>query len=151
MATEIERKFLVAGELPEGEDSQIAQAYLSLDPERTVRVRIESGVATLTIKGKAQGISRAEFEYVIPLEEAEHILELAVGSAIEKTRRRIVVGKHTWEVDIFHGANEGLVVAEIELECEHDDFVKPDWLREEVSSDRRYFNSSLVSTPFKDW
>lgn len=151
MATEIERKFLVSGEIPAGEETKITQAYLNLDPERTVRVRIESGIATLTIKGKTEGISRAEIEYEIPLADAEGILKLAVGSAIEKTRRRVAIGEHTWEIDTFHGANAGLVVAEIELSSESEKFDHPVWLGEEVSGDSRYANSQLVERPFTGW
>lgn len=151
MATEIERKFLVSGEIPDGDDSTIVQAYLNLDPERTVRVRIESGQATLTIKGKTRGISRAEFEYPIPEADAIELLKLAIGKAIEKTRRRIVVGKFTWEIDIFGAANLGLIVAEIELQSESDGFEKPSWLGAEVTSDLRYANSNLIKLPFTTW
>ena len=151
MATEIEKKFLVAGEIPAGEDSEIAQAYLSLTPERTVRVRIRSGKATLTIKGRPTGISRPEFEYEIPFDDARQLLELAVGAPVEKTRRCIPAGDFTWEVDTFHGANEGLVVAEIELQSERDHFERPDWLGDEVTDDPRYLNSNLVTKPFREW
>ena len=154
MATEIERKFLIACEphqLPEGEDSSIVQAYLNLDPERNVRVRIEDSQATLTIKGKTSGISRPEFEFPIPLAEAEGLLKLAVGSVVGKTRRRVPAGDLTWEIDFFHGANTGLVIAEIELESEMQAFESPSWLGEEVSHDPRYLNSMLAQVPFRDW
>lgn len=151
MATEIERKFLVSGEIPDGEDTHIAQAYLNLDPHRIVRVRIEDGSATLTIKGKTEGISRPEFEYPIPLEDARQLLKLAAGSPIEKTRRRIPAGAYVWEVDTFHGANQGLIVAEIELPSETSDFEKPDWLGEEVSDDFRFQNSNLSQQPYSSW
>ena len=151
MPTEIERKFLVAGEIPGGDDSHIVQAYLSLDLNRIVRVRIEDDFATLTIKGKAAGISRPEFEYSIPQPDAVELLKLAVGQAIEKTRRRIKIGESTWEVDSFAGANQGLIVAEIELPTESAEFEKPSWLGEEVTDDPRYTNSSLVNLPFGDW
>ncbi len=151
MATEIERKFLVSGEIPDGDDTRIVQAYLNLDPQRTVRVRIEDDAATLTIKGKTEGLSRAEFEYAIPLDNAEELLKLAEGPAIEKTRRRVPLGSHTWEIDTFHGANHGLVIAEIELRSESEEFVRPDWLGAEVSADRRYLNSQLCQQPFSRW
>ena len=151
MATEIERKFLVAGEIPDGTDTEIVQAYLSLDPERTVRIRVESGSATLTIKGRTAGISRSEHEYPIPLADAEEMLPIAIGSAIEKTRRRVPAGEFTWEIDTFHGANAGLVVAEIELSSESEEFEKPPWLGKEVSADPRYLNAHLAVTPFRDW
>ena len=151
MATEIERKFLVDGEIPAGDDTHIIQAYLSLDPQRNVRVRIENDAATLTIKGKTVGISRAEFEYTIPLDDAKELLKLAAGSAIEKVRRRVPSGDHTWEIDTFHGANQGLIVAEIELNSESEEFTRPSWLGEEVSSDPRYLNSQLCQRPFNSW
>ena len=151
MATEIERKFLVAGDIPDGEDNDITQAYLNLDPGRTVRVRIESGQATLTIKGRNTGISRPEFEYPIPLADATELLKLSLGAAIEKTRRRVIAGELTWEIDTFRGANTGLVVAEVELQSEGQAFDRPDWLGAEVSDDPRYCNSMLVETPFCNW
>jgi len=151
MPTEIERKFLVRGELPDGDDTQIVQAYLSLDLERIVRVRIESGRATLTIKGKPTGISRPEFEYAIPEPDAVELLKLAVGQPIEKTRRRIASGGSTWEVDIFGGANQGLVVAELELQSESDEFERPEWLGDEVTDDPRYANCNLIQAPFGKW
>ena len=151
MPTEIERKFLVRGELPDGDDTQIVQGYLSLDLERIVRVRIESGRATLTIKGKPTGISRPEFEYPIPEQDAVELLKLAVGQPIEKTRRRIASGGSTWEVDIFDGANQGLVVAEIELQSESDEFERPEWLGDEVTDDPRYANCKLIHAPFGKW
>ena len=147
MPQEIERKFLVTGSFPEGDATEITQAYLSLDPERTIRVRIRSGEATINIKGKTKGISRAEFEYAIPLEEARDILKLTIGDPIEKVRH--CVGP--WEIDVFKGANDGLIVAEIELESEEAPFKKPDWIGEEVSGDPRYFNAALATLPFKNW
>lgn len=151
MATEIERKFLVSGTIPAGDETHMLQAYLNFDPQRTVRVRIGDDSATLTIKGKTEGISRAEFEYPIPLDDARSLLDLAVGSVIEKTRRRVLVGEHTWEVDTFAGANRGLVVAEIELSSESEQFDKPEWVGDEVSGDKRYLNSLLAQHPFTDW
>lgn len=151
MATEIERKFLVSGAFPDGKATEIVQIYLSLDPQRTIRVRIESGKATFNIKGKTEGITRTEFEYPIPLPDAWELLKLAIGSPIEKTRHRISHGAHTWEVDVFHGANQGLIVAEIELASESQSFEKPAWVGEEVSTDFRYTNASLATHPFQSW
>ncbi|MGJ8695454.1 MAG: CYTH domain-containing protein [Verrucomicrobiaceae bacterium] len=151
MAIEIERKFLVKGEIPEGVSTEMVQAYLSLDPERTVRVRLEGEVAKLTIKGRSEGISRKEFEYEIPEEDARELMALAIGAPVEKTRTRIEVGKHLWEVDVFRGANAGLVLAEVELGSEDEVPVLPDWVGEEVSDDPRYFNSYLARSPFAEW
>ena len=147
MPQEIERKFLVTGHFPEGDATEITQAYLSLDPERTIRVRIRSGEATINIKGKTKGISRLEFEYPIPLEDAESLLGLVVGAPIEKTRH--CVGP--WEIDVFKGVNAGLIIAEIELDSEDAPFEKPDWIGEEVSGDSRYFNAALVNEPYSKW
>ena len=151
MGTEIERKFLVCGSIPEGTSSRLVQAYLSLDPQRTVRIRLDDETAFITIKGEMEGISRSEFEYEIPHADGEEMLKLAEGAVIEKIRHRILIGKHTWEVDVFSGANEGLVVAEIELESEDEAFEKPDWIGEEVTSDSRYINACLAQKPFSEW
>ncbi|WP_293781417.1 CYTH domain-containing protein [uncultured Oxalicibacterium sp.] len=154
MSTEIERKFLVQGNAWRalGEPVLIRQGYLSSQPERVVRVRIEGTRAMLTIKGKAQGISRSEWEYDIPLEEASRMLDaLCERPLIEKTRTRVTHKGMVWEVDAFLGDNEGLVVAEIELESEEQAFAKPDWVGQEVSADPRYFNTSLLKHPFRNW
>jgi adenylate cyclase len=151
MPSEIERKFLVTGDFPRDESTEITQGYLSLDPLRTIRVRAESGKAMLNIKGKTVGITRAEFEYSIPLDEAETLLKLSLETIIEKTRYRVRQNFHTWEIDVFKGANEGLIVAEIELQSEAEEFEKPEWLGEEVSTDPRYTNARLATTPFKAW
>ncbi len=151
MAVEIERKFLVSGEIPDGEKTDIVQGYLSLDRGRTIRVRIESGVATINVKGRTEGYSRVEFEYPVPLDDAREMMELCIGSPIEKTRRRVPHGGFIWEVDVFRGANEGLIVAEIELESEADTFEIPDWIGAEVTKDPRYFNSMLMRNPFCEW
>ena len=115
MSIEIERKFLVTGTFPVEKSSDIIQAYLSISSELVVRVRIESGYATLAIKHRIHGISHLEFEYEIPKNDADELLKLAVGNLIKKTRCNYTYGLHTWEVDVFHGENSGLVVAEIEL------------------------------------
>ena len=153
MAKEIERKFLVAGDGWRNQQGRrYRQAYLSTDKERTVRVRVVDDSAWLTIKGLTRGVTRAEFEYPIPLADAETLLEdLCLQPVIDKTRYLVPVGQHTWEVDEFHGVNEGLIVAEIELASEDEAFEKPDWLGEEVSGDPRYFNANLIAHPFSQW
>ena len=151
MAIEFERKFLVVGDFPTENSSSILQAYLSLDPERIVRVRIESGYATIAIKGRAKGISHLEFEYQIPEKDARKLLTLSVGKPIEKDRYRCTCGLHTWEIDVFRGANRGLVVAEIELDDELEQFELPDWIGEEVSEDPKYRNAMLALNPYKQW
>ncbi|MBR2179039.1 MAG: CYTH domain-containing protein [Selenomonadaceae bacterium] len=153
MAKEIERKFLVNRDLfkPTSEGDYIAQGYLSSTPERTVRVRIKNNRGYLTVKGKNTGISRSEFEYAIPVSDAKELLELCEPSIIIKRRYNINVNGSKWEVDIFEGDNEGLIVAEIELASEDESFSKPDWIGEEVSFDVRYYNSHLSKQPFKSW
>ena len=154
MGVEIERKFLLAGDAWRtlGEPVLLRQGYLSSDPDRTVRVRIEGAAGTLTIKGRSEGATRAEWEYPIPLAEAGELLDrLCLTPLIEKYRRRIALAGHVWEVDEFLGANAGLVVAEIELAAEEEAFEMPEWIGAEVTHDRRYFNSSLVKLPFSQW
>ncbi len=151
MPVEIERKFLVAGEFPCEDSVSMVQGYLSRDSERTVRVRTVGDRAMITIKGATRGISRVEFEYEIPLTDALELMKLTVGSLIEKTRHYHRVENHTWEVDVFEGANAGLVIAEIELQSEDEPFDKPAWAGEEVSDDPRYANSSLSIEPYCEW
>jgi adenylate cyclase len=154
MGTEIERKFLVTGEdwKPDAEARRIRQGYLSVEPERTVRVRAADDRAWLTVKGLTRGYTRVEFEYEIPAEHALRMLaELCVQPIIDKTRYALRHAGHLWEVDEFHGANDGLVIAEIELASEQDEFVRPPWLGDEVSDDPRYFNANLASHPYRDW
>ena len=154
MGVEIERKFLLAGDgwRKLGEPVLLRQGYLSSNPDRTVRVRIEGATGTLTIKGRSVGATRSEWEYEIPLDEAGELLDrLCEQPVIEKHRRRIAFGAHIWEVDEFLGANQGLIVAEVELEFEEQQFDKPEWVGEEVTHDRRYFNSSLIRQPFSAW
>ncbi len=157
MAIETERKFLVKGEFkPEVFKSyRITQGYLSLSPGRTVRVRIRDDKGFLTIKGSRNesGLSRFEWEKEIPVDEARELLKLADAGVIDKTRHLVknTDGVHTWEVDEFHGDNEGLTVAEVELGDEDEPFDKPQWLGEEVSGDSRYCNSRLITNPFKYW
>ncbi len=154
MGVEIEKKFLLAGndwkELAEG--TSYRQGYLSSVKERTVRVRTIRDKGFLTIKGISVGATRLEYEYEIPFEEANELLnELCEKPLIEKNRYKVNLGEHTWEIDEFFGENEGLVVAEIELESEKQQFIKPPWVGEEVTGDPRYFNSNLINNPFKRW
>lgn len=152
MAKEIERKFLVKDSWqPQSAGVKIAQGYLSTVPERTVRVRIKGEKGYLTIKGKNAGISRAEFEYEIPLQDAEEMLQLAEQPILVKTRYLEQQEDFTWEVDVFEGENQGLVVAEIELAAEDTEFYKPAWLGQEVSGDVRYYNANLIKSPFSLW
>lgn len=155
MAIEIERKFLVQGEAwRQGAGLQLSQGYLCRDPARTVRVRIAGRQAFLTVKGLGQGaakMSRQEFEYEIPLADAQALLKLCDGPVIEKLRRRIAVGGHVWEVDEFFGDNAGLVLAEVELESEDQAFERPGWLGAEVTQDARYFNANLAAHPYSQW
>lgn len=154
MAKEIERKFLVAHQAWRESVNTIhvyRQGYLSYDSGRTVRVRATEVTGYLTIKGITEGLTRDEFEYEIPLADALALLQLCERPAIEKKRYIVPNGAHVWEVDVFEGVNEGLVVAEIELGSEDEAFDKPNWLGNEVSGDRKYSNSALSLHPFKDW
>ncbi|MCV2367157.1 CYTH domain-containing protein [Roseateles oligotrophus] len=152
MAIEIERKFLVIGDAwKQGAGEFISQGYLSRDPCRTVRVRVKGAEAWLTIKGQSVGASRAEFEYAIPLADAEQLLTLCEGPLVEKIRRIVPHAGMDWEVDEFLGDNAGLVVAEIELESAEQHFEPPPWLGQEVTEDVRYFNSQLAMWPFVTW
>ncbi len=155
MATEIERKFLVINELWREHvisSSTLRQAYLSAHENAAVRVRIADDEAFLTIKSGTVGISRAEFEYGIPPADAEDLLQLRQsGAVIEKTRYKVKCGEHVWDLDIFDGANEGLQVAEVELESENEPFLLPEWVGEEVSHDHRYLNANLIDHPYSEW
>lgn len=154
MGLEIERKFLVKNDAWRGLVTPVVmcQAYISADPARIVRVRIEDEQARLTVKGKATGISRAEWEYPIPVEDALRMLEsVCTAQQIIKHRYRIPYAGFTWEVDEFFGANQGLVVAEIELASEDQVFEKPEWIGEEVSHDFRYANANLLNHPYSSW
>ncbi|WP_027866781.1 CYTH domain-containing protein [Massilia alkalitolerans] len=154
MGVEIERKFLLSGDgwRQLGEPVLLRQGYLCSDPERTVRVRIEGEKGALTIKSKGSGVRRGEWEYPIPLPEAQELLDtLCERPLVEKYRRRIEHAGFTWEVDEFLGENAGLVVAEIELPSEDTVFDRPDWIGQEVSGDKRYYNSSLIRFPYSQW
>jgi adenylate cyclase len=153
MAQEIERKFLVDTDKlpPLPQPLIIKQGYIPAQGA-TVRVRISNDRAFLTLKGRARGLTRSEFEYPVPLEDAEAMLEeLCVQPYIDKKRYLIEHNGHTWELDIFEGANEGLVVAEIELKSEHEAFPLPEWAGREVSDDPRYRNANLVAHPYSQW
>lgn len=152
MATEIERKFHVTGNgWRQANPVRFSQGYLNRDPERTVRVRLAGEQASITIKGITKGISRVEFEYAIPVADAEQLLKLCQGPIIQKARHVVVHQGTTWEVDEFFGDNTGLVVAEFELDNEHQSFERPDWLGVEVTDDPRYFNSNLAAHPYSSW
>ena len=152
MGIEIERKFLVVGDDWRAAPAvAYAQGYLNRDKERTVRVRIAADAAWLTVKGVTSGATRAEFEYPIPVADAEQLLALCDGPLVRKLRRVVVHAGARWEVDEFLGDNAGLVVAEIELPAEDAPFAAPPWLGAEVTHDPRYFNSSLAAAPFSTW
>ena len=154
MAKEIERKYLVkpGAWKPPANGTTIRQGYLSAVKERVVRVRTKGPKAFLTIKGLTTGISRAEFEYEIPVQDADALLtNLCEQPLIEKTRYKEVYMGHTWEIDVFFGANDGLIVAEVELTDENEKLVLPAWAGEEVSADPRYFNSNLIANPYSKW
>lgn len=151
---EIERKFLVKGDGWRGraEGELFRQGYIARTQDRTVRVRVAGDRGTLTIKYRGEGIARSEFEYAIPLDEAQALLDgLAPGEIIEKVRFTFEQDGSVWEVDEFHGANEGLIVAEIELESEDQPFRRPDWLGDEVSKVSRYLNVELSRLPYTAW
>ncbi len=154
MGTEIERKFLVVGDAwRQGAKGTVyRQGYLCTTPERTARVRVAGDKGYLTVKGSRTGVSRLEFEYSIPLEDAQAMLDaLCARPLIEKTRHRIEHGGLVWEVDEFAGENAGLVIAEVELEREDQEVSLPAWVGKEVSADDRYANSSLAERPFSTW
>ena len=157
MAQEIERKYLVDGDFKqEAYDAiRITQGYLSSMPQRVVRVRVKGDKGYITIKGEADtsGVSRFEWEKEIPLEEAKALLKLAEPGIIDKTRYLIknTDGRHIWDVDVFHGDNDGLVMAEIELSVENETFDRPNWLGKEVTGDKRYYNSFIAHNPYKNW
>lgn len=155
MGLEIERKFLIAdGPWRNVKPALIVQAYLNRDPERCVRVRVNDLDAFLTVKGMAKdklGLETPEFEYKIPLEDALKMLELCGTERVEKIRRKVKVGEHVWDVDEFQGLNSGLVMAEVELSSVDEAFDRPQWLLQEVTGDRRFFNSSLIQRPYTTW
>ncbi|MCL7744543.1 CYTH domain-containing protein [Guyparkeria hydrothermalis] len=155
MAKEIERKFLLASEAWRNEidrSERMVQGYLNDEGPVSVRARIAGPRAWLNIKSRTLGISRDEFEYEIPLADAERMLDhLTTGPVIDKTRHFVRHGGHLWEIDEFHGENDGLIVAEVELAHVDQPFDQPAWLGEEVSHDARYYNVSLVKNPYSQW
>jgi len=156
MPQEIERKFLVINESFKVESIQefkITQGFLSTVPERTVRIRINGKQGFITIKGKSNpsGTSRYEWEKEIDINDAKDLLKICKPGIIQKTRFYINSGKHTFEIDEFHGNNEGLIIAEIELSSEYEKFNKPEWLGEEVTGEVKYYNSMLLKNPYKKW
>lgn len=155
MAQEIERKFLVIGDFKSQafEQSRIVQGYISSARGRTVRVRIRNGRGYLTIKGASNesGTSRYEWEKELPLHEAEELMKLCEPGVIDKTRYLVRSGEHIFEVDEFYGENEGLIVAEVELNAEDEAFVKPSFIGQEVTGDVRYYNSQLMKKPYTTW
>ena len=152
MGVEIERKFLVKGsDWKTDTGTVIGQGYLNRDKNRTVRVRIAGDQAFLPIKGPSVGASRLEFEYAIPTSDGLELLSLCAGAPISKTRHVVSCGGMKWEIDEFHGANDGLVVAEIELDAEDQEFARPSWIGHEVTDDPRYFNSNLIDHRFSEW
>jgi CYTH domain-containing protein len=153
MGTEIERRFHLANDdwrkLAEGE--WLKQGYLSVEAARTVRVRVKGDQAWLTLKSHISAVSRHEFEYPIPLADAETIIAAMCPMAVEKKRYRIPIGPHVWEVDEFFGQNAGLVLAEVELGSEEEAYERPQWLGEEVTHDPRYTNAYLSQHPWPTW
>ena len=154
MAIEIERKFLVK-EKPFSiakRSLKINQGYIINEKSKVIRVREKGDDYFLTIKGNNIGISRLEYDFPISKEDAkELIFHFCNTTLIEKTRHYIEHEEHTWEVDEFHGKNNGLIVAEIELESEDEKFEKPDWVGEEVTQDDRYYNMNLAIHPYTSW
>ena len=155
MATEIERKFLLLNKDWRDivkSDTQIVQAYLANNEFSSTRIRIQGDKANINIKSATLGITRTEFEYAIPVVDAQLMIDnLCVKPVIEKTRYMVDYMHHTWEIDVFSGDNEGLIVAEIELSSPDEAFEKPSWLGKEVSNDARYYNVCLVKNPYKSW
>lgn len=153
MGIEIERKFLLLNDSWRqlGTPIHYAQGYLVADGQRTVRVRVAGKEGFITIKGRSEGISRKEFEYQIPVNEALELMDLSVASIIEKYRTKVLFEGKIWEIDEFEGDNKGLIMAEIELKSEDESFAIPPWISSEVTGDYRYFNSYLSRIPFKNW
>ena len=155
MGTEIERKFLLKSDAWRDEvelSNRMTQGYLARSPDSTVRIRVTGESAELNIKSTQDGIHRLEYEYPIPLADAEELLKhVALRPLIDKVRHIVRRGDHEWEIDEFRGENEGLVVAEIELSFADEAFEKPLWLGEEVSEDLRYYNSNLSERPYTTW
>lgn len=153
MGIEIERKFLVNLEcLPRIDGVFYRQGYLNSDKERTVRIRTIGDAGFITVKGITKGLSRQEYEYSIPRKDADKMLtDLCEKPLIEKVRMNVRVGDHLFEIDQFFGDNKGLIIAEVELNSEKEDFERPEWLGDEVTGDPKYYNSNLIKSPYKTW
>lgn len=154
MGTETERKFLVTDNSwrqEAGESRHLRQGYLSIEGATSVRIRTDGHEAWLTIKGPREGLSRPEFEYAVPMEDAEILLGMCGGQLVEKIRHSVPWQGRLWEVDEFTGANKGLIVAELELVLADEEFARPAWLGEEVTDDPRYLNANLSTKPFHEW
>lgn len=155
MAVEIERKYLVKSMDWQGmadAGTRFMQGYMANTEKVAIRVRVAGKQAWLALKSASAGIRRLEFEYSLPVADAIQMLnEFCLGQVIQKTRYRLPLDGHVWEIDVFHGANEGLVLAEIELENEQESFTLPDWIGTEVSGDKRYYNSYLSQNPYRNW
>jgi adenylate cyclase len=154
MGIEIERKFLVNVELlPDlGKGKTISQGYIDTSDRTVVRARVKGEKGFLTLKGESTGIACSEYEYEIPKNEALEIINtMCGGKTVEKTRYEYPIQNHTWEIDFFHGRNDGLIVAEIELASEDEEFGKPSWIKEEVTGQVKYYNSRLLNKPYLEW
>lgn len=154
MAKEIERKFLIDDSFSKNlkDGVHISQGYIKTSDNTVVRARIKGESAFLTLKGENKGMTCSEFEYEIPVSDAKEIIkELCSGGTVDKTRYEVNHGAHLWEIDVFHGKNNGLVVAEVELSSENESVEIPSWVTEEVTSQTKYFNSSLLKHPFTQW
>ncbi len=155
MPVEIERKFLLANDnwrKQVARAHRIRQGYLGTVDKASVRIRVQDEKANINVKSATLGLRRMEYEYEIPLPEAEEMLEqLCQHPQVDKTRYIVEVGPHVWEIDEFHGDNEGLLVAEIELDSEEESFIKPVWVGKEVTQDSRYYNVNLIRHPFNLW
>lgn len=154
MAMETERKFLVCGDGWRAlvtDERKLVQGYLAIDGTTTVRVRTDGSHGWITIKGPAEGLARPEYEFGVPAAEAKEMMSLCLGRIVEKTRHMVSYNGDLWEVDVFAGANQGLVLAELELEEAQEEFARPDWLGPEVSADPRYFNAALSVQPYIQW
>jgi adenylate cyclase len=155
MAIEIEHKFLLSNDTWRQNVSkqfEYQQGYLTSAPTSSIRIRISDDQAWLNIKSATIGTQRHEYEYIIPLEDARELMINLCGKPfIDKTRYIVINDKNTWEIDEFHGANEGLVIAEIELSSVDEIFTKPEWLGSEVTNERRYYNNNLAVNPFTLW
>lgn len=156
MTQEIERKFLVVSndfKRQSLSETKIVQGFLSTVPERTVRIRIRENKAFITVKGigNQSGTTRLEWEKEISIKDANDLLKICEPGVISKKRYHVKSGKHTFEIDEFYDDNKGLIIAEVELDFEEEDFIKPKWLGEEVTGQKKYYNSMLAKNPFKNW